>query len=90
MPHHKQYEKSLRRDGKRRLENRSKRARLRGAVREFRAETDAKKAAVLLPKVAALLDKSAKTNLIHPSTANRLKSRLALALLRLQGGRRAA
>jgi small subunit ribosomal protein S20 len=90
MPHHKQYEKSLRRDAKARTVNRSQRARLRGAVREFRAETNAKKAAALLPKVTALLDKSAKTHLIHPSTANRLKSRLALALRRLQGSRAAA
>jgi len=84
MPHHKQFEKSLRRDAKRNLENRAKRSRLRAAMRDFRAETEPKKAAEMLPKVCALLDKGAKTNLLHPGTANRLKSRLALGLHRLQ------
>jgi small subunit ribosomal protein S20 len=84
MPHHKQYEKTLRKDAKRRIVNRSKRSTLRTALREFRAQTDAKKAAALVPKVSALLDKGAKTNLIHPSTASRLKSRLALTVIRLQ------
>ena len=89
MPHHKHYEKSLRQDAKRNKVNRSKRARLRHAVREFRAETDVKKAAKLLPGVSAILDKSAKTHLIHPSTADRLKSRLALQLQRLSAGKAA-
>jgi ribosomal protein S20 len=89
LPHHKQYEKTLRQDAKRRLVNRSKRARLRHAVREFRAETDPQKAAKLLPAVSAILDKSAKTHLIHPRTANRLKSRLALALQRISAGKAA-
>lgn len=84
MPHHKQFEKTLRRDAKRNLENRAKRSRLRTAMREFRAETDAKKAAEMLPKVSALLDKGAKTHLLHASTVDRLKSRLALTLRRLQ------
>ena len=84
MPHHKQFEKTLRRDAKRNLENRAKRSRLRSAMRDLRAETDAKKAAAMLPKVCALLDKGAKTHLLHASTVNRLKSRLALGLRRLE------
>jgi small subunit ribosomal protein S20 len=83
MPHHKQFEKTLRRDAKRRLENRSKRSRLRHAVKELRSLTDATKAAAMLPEVAALLDKGAKTNLIHARTADRMKSRLALSVQRL-------
>ena len=86
MPHHKQFEKTLRRDAKRNLENRAQRSRLRSALREFRAQTDAKQAAAMLPQVSALLDRGAKTHLIHAGTANRLKSRLALALRRLQSG----
>ncbi len=85
MPHHKQFEKSLRKDATRRLRNRTQRARLRHAVREFRAESDPAKAAGLLPQVAALLDKGAKSHLIHARTADRMKSRLALQLQRLQG-----
>lgn len=89
MPHHKQFEKTLRRDAKRRLVNRSKRSRLRTAIKELRGLTDAKKAAAMLPEVTALLDKGAKTNLIHSGTADRLKSRLALAVDRLRAGRTA-
>lgn len=86
MPHHKQFKKSLRQDAKRRLANRGQRSRLRSAVREFRAQTDPAAAAAQLPQVAALLDKGAKTHLIHPRTADRLKSRLAASLVRLQSG----
>ena len=84
MPHHKQFKKSLRRDAKARVANRGKRARLRGAMREFREESDQAKAAKLLAEVVSILDKSAKTHLIHPRTADRLKSRLALHLNRLE------
>lgn len=84
MPHHKQFVRSLRKDAKRRTENRAGRARLRHAIRALRSETDAKKAAAMLPRVTALLDKAAKTRLVHPGTADRMKSRLALAVGRLQ------
>ena len=83
MPHHKQFERSLRRDAVRRVDNRARKARLRHAVRELRSETDPKKAAAMLSQVAALLDKAAKTHLVHPRTADRMKSRLALAVGRL-------
>jgi small subunit ribosomal protein S20 len=89
MPHHKQFVKTLRRDAKRRTVNRSKRARLRHAIIEFRSLTDAKKAAAMLPEVAALLDKGAKIHLVHPRTADRMKSRLALAVRRLEAQRSA-
>ncbi len=84
MPHHKQFVKSLRQDAKRRLANRSQRARLRHAISDQRDEVDPTKAAALLPDVASLLDRAAKTHLIHPRKADRLKSRLALALRRKQ------
>jgi small subunit ribosomal protein S20 len=84
MPHHKQFVRSLRKDAKRRTENRAGRARLRNAVRSLRSETDPQKAAAMLPRVAALLDKAAKTHLVHPGTADRMKSRLALAVDRLR------
>ena len=84
MPHHKQFKKSLRRDAKARIANRGQRARLRGALRDFRDESNPTKAASLLVGVVSILDKSAKTHLIHPRTADRLKSRLALHLNRLK------
>ncbi len=84
MPHHKQFVKTLRRDAKRRLVNRSKRARLRHALREFRALQDATAARNSFPQIEAIIDKSAKTRLIHPRTASRLKSRLAVSMQRLR------
>ncbi|HZM17489.1 MAG TPA: 30S ribosomal protein S20 [Candidatus Krumholzibacteria bacterium] len=85
MPHHKQFEKTLRRDAKRRLANRSKRARLRHALHEFREMPSAAAAKTAFPALEAIIDKSAKTHLIHPRTASRLKSRLAAHLQRLPG-----
>lgn len=84
MPHHKQFEKTLRQDAKRRLVNRAKRARLRHALREFRDMRDGTTAATAFPKLEAIIDKSAKIRLIHPRTASRLKSRLALHLQKLR------
>lgn len=82
VPHHKQYVKTLRKDAKRRVANRAKRAKLRHALREFRALQDAKAAQKALPELVALIDKSAKIRLIHPRTASRLKSRLATGINR--------
>ena len=42
MPHHRQFEKTLRQDTKRNVANRTQRARLRGAIRGWRAITDVK------------------------------------------------
>lgn len=84
MPHHNQFKKSLRKEAKRRTENRSKRARLRLALRNYRALSDVESAETALPKVVSLLDKGAKTRLIHPRSASRLKSRLAASLERLR------
>jgi ribosomal protein S20 len=88
VPHHKQFEKSLRRDAKRRLENRTKRARLRHAIRDFRQLASVAQAEAALPKVHALLDRSAKIRLVHPRAAARLKSRLAAHLERLRAASR--
>ena len=84
MPHHTQFKKTLRKDAKRRTENRSKRARLRQALRHYRELSDPQAAATALPGVVSLLDKGAKTHLIPPSRASRLKSRLAASLERLR------
>jgi small subunit ribosomal protein S20 len=89
MPHHKQFEKTLRQDAARRLRNRTQRARLRHALRDFHGMTNAKEASAKLAEVSSLLDKGAKTHLIHPAAANRLKSRLALQIGRLQTAKHA-
>ena len=84
MPHHQQFKKSLRKEAKRRAANRAQRARLRHSLRDFHAVSEADKAEEQMSQVASLLDKGAKTRLIHPRKADRLKSRLAAALNRLR------
>jgi small subunit ribosomal protein S20 len=85
LPHHEQFKKTLRKDSKRRGENRAKRARLRHALRDFRQLDNAKAAEAALPKLESLLDKGAKIRLIHPRSADRLKSRLAAHINRMRG-----
>lgn len=49
----------------------------RNAVKRLRDTTDKKEAVELLPKVASMLDKLAKKNIIHTNKAANLKSGLA-------------
>ena len=51
---------------------------MRNAVRKLRSTTDKDEAAKLLPTVQKMLDKLAKTNIIHANKASNLKSSLAL------------
>jgi small subunit ribosomal protein S20 len=63
--------------------NRGVQARIHDAAREFGgliARKDVENAQKLLPKVHALLDKAAKTGVIHWKAAARRKSRLALRI----------
>lgn len=55
----------------------------RNAVRVLRETTDKGSAAELLPKVATMLDKLAKQNIIHKNKAANLKSSLALHVNKL-------
>lgn len=56
---------------------------MRNAVRKLRATTEKGEAIALLPRVAKMLDKLAKTNIIHKNKANNLKSKLALHVNKL-------
>jgi small subunit ribosomal protein S20 len=53
---------------------------MRNAVRKLRATTDKAQAEELLPKVEKMLDKLAKTNIIHKNKAANLKSSLSLQI----------
>ncbi len=55
----------------------------RNAVRVLRETTDKEAATELLPKVATMLDKLAKQNVIHKNKAANLKSSLALHVNKL-------
>ena len=56
---------------------------MRNAVRKLRATTDKTAAVSMYPGLVKLLDKLAKTNVIHKNKANNLKSKLALHINKL-------
>ena len=77
MANHKSALKSIRETEKRRLHNRYYAKTMRNALRDLRATTDKAQAEEQLPKVQRLLDKLAKTNIIHKNKAANLKSSVA-------------
>ncbi|MDR0895533.1 MAG: 30S ribosomal protein S20 [Prevotellaceae bacterium] len=83
MANHKSSLKRIRQEEKRRLHNRYYSKTMRNAVRKIRATTQKEEAVVLYPKVVKMLDKLAKTNIIHKNKANNLKSKLALYINKL-------
>lgn len=56
---------------------------MRNAVRKLRATTDKAEALKLYPGVTKLLDKLAKTHIIHKNKAGNLKSKLAIYINKL-------
>lgn len=77
MANHHSSEKALRQNENRRLENRYYARTTRNAVKALRGTTAKNEASELLPKVASMLDKLAKKNVIHKNKASNLKSSLA-------------
>ncbi len=76
MANHKSAIKRIRANNTKRLSNRYYAKTTRNAVKKLR-DTDTKtEAAVMLPKVVAMLDKLAKKNVIHKNKASNLKSKL--------------
>jgi small subunit ribosomal protein S20 len=78
MANHKSAVKRIRQTLKRRLRNRYYAKTARNAVRDLRNMTEKAEAAELYKKVSSMLDRLAKTNVIHKNKANNLKSKLAL------------
>ena len=76
MANHKSALKRIRSNGVKQLRNKYQHKTTRNAVRDLRATTDKSAAEALLPKVAAMLDKLAKNNVIHKNKAGNLKSKL--------------
>ena len=77
MADHKSALKRIRQSETRRLLNKYQYKTARNAVRVLRGLTDKKQASALFPKVAAMLDKLSKRNIIHANKAANLKSKLA-------------
>ena len=78
MASHKSSLKRIRQDKKKALHNKYYAKTMRNAVRKLRALTDKEEAVKLYPTVQKMLDKLAKTNIIHKNKAANLKSSLAL------------
>ncbi|MBB3187119.1 30S ribosomal protein S20 [Microbacter margulisiae] len=83
MANHKSSVKRIRQTAKKRLHNRYYAKTARNAVRALRSVKEPAEAAAMLPKVASMLDKLAKRNMIHKNKANNLKSKLALHVNKL-------
>lgn len=77
MANHKSSLKRIRQDKKKNLHNRYYAKTMRNAVRKLRAMTDKEEAVKMYPSVQKVLDKLAKTNLIHKNKAANIKSSLA-------------
>lgn len=78
MAHHKSAIKRIRQTEKKRLHNKYYAKTTRNAMKKLRMTTDKAVATELLPKVASMLDKLAKINVIHKNKASNLKSSLTL------------
>ena len=83
MANHKSAVKRIRQSKQRQLHNKYYAKTMRNAVRKLRAMTDKNEAAAFYPKVQKMLDKLAKTNVIHKNKASNLKSGLALHINKL-------
>ena len=83
MANHKSSLKRIRQDKVKALHNRYYAKTMRNAVRKLRAMTDKEEAVKLYPSVQKMLDKLAKTNIIHKNKAANLKSSLCLQISKL-------
>jgi small subunit ribosomal protein S20 len=77
MANHLSAKKRIRQDETRKVKNKYQARTTRNAVRELRNISDKAQAVEMYPKVVAMLDKLAKTNVIHKNKASNLKSKLA-------------
>lgn len=83
MANHKSSLKRIRQTKVRTLHNKYYAKTMRNAVRKLRALTNKDEAVKLYPTVQKMLDKLAKTNIIHKNKAANLKSSLALYINKL-------
>jgi len=77
MANHLSAKKRIRQTESRRVKNKYAARTTRNAIKKLRGTTDKAEAAEMYPKVVAMLDKLAKTNVIHKNKASNLKSKLA-------------
>jgi len=78
MPNHKSCEKRLRQDVKRRIRNNYVINTIKTLSKKLRSDMPIEERQLLMHTVYSKLDKAAKKGVIHPRTASRRKSRIAL------------
>ncbi len=84
MAHHKSALKRIRSTEVRRLRNRYQKKTMRNAVKKFRGLKEKTEAVNQLPKMVSMLDKLAKTTVIHKNKASNLKSKLTRLVNKMQ------
>ena len=80
MPNHKSCDKRLRQDVKRRARNNYVKSTLKTISKKMRTGMTLEEKEALMNTFYSKLDKAAKKGVIHPRTASRRKSRIALYL----------
>jgi small subunit ribosomal protein S20 len=78
MANHKSAEKRIRQNAERKLHNKYYAKTMRNALKAIRNTTEKADAEALAPKVASLIDRLAKKDVIHKNKAANLKSKVAL------------
>lgn len=78
MANHKSAEKRIRSNDAKRVRNRYQAKTTRNLLKELRSTKDKSKAAAMVPELSAMLDRLAKTNVIHKNKAANLKSSIQL------------
>ena len=76
MANHQSSLKRIRQSEKKKVHNRYYAKTTRNAIKKLRDLDDKKAAEEFLPKVASMLDKLSKKNIIHDNKASNLKSKL--------------
>ena len=84
MANHKSAKKRIRNSETKNERNRYQAKSARTIIKKIRTSTDKKEASEMLPKIAAMLDKLAKTNVIHKNKASNLKSELTLQVNKMK------
>ena len=84
MANHKSSEKRIRQIESRNESNKYYAKTTRSALKTLRSTTKKEEAAVLAPKLTAMLDKLAKKNVIHKNKASNLKSSITKHVNSLQ------
>jgi small subunit ribosomal protein S20 len=77
MAHHLSAKKRIKQSEKKRVENKYHARTTRNAMKKLRDTTDKAVATEQYTEVSSMLDKLAKTNVIHKNKASNLKSKLA-------------